>query len=66
VGVVPEGVGAFVLIVDERMRRVPVLEGTFPADWNVVNLESVIDFGSRFENDGSGCQDIESQKAWGE
>lgn len=45
VGVVPEGVGAFVLVVDEGVRRVPVLDCGFPADGDVMDFEGVVDDG---------------------
>lgn len=46
VGVVPEGVGAFVLVIDEGVWGVPVLDGGFPSDGDVVDFEFVVDDGA--------------------
>lgn len=66
VGVVPEGVGAFVLVVDEGVRRVPVLDGGFPSDGDVVDFESVVDDCPGLEVDGFGGEHFESEEGWGE
>lgn len=66
VGVVPEGVGALVLVVDEGVRGVPVEDGGFPADGDVVNFEGVVDDMSGSHVDGSGGEDFEAEEVWGE
>lgn len=65
-GVVPEGVWAGVLIVDELVRGIEVEDCCFPLDGYAVDFELVFDFASRSHVDWFGGDDFELEEAWGE
>lgn len=62
VGVVPEGVGARVLVVDELVGWVPVEDCSFPFEWNASDLELVADHGARLHVDRSRGEHIELEE----
>ena len=65
-GVVPEGVWARVLVVDELAWRCPVVDRGFPVDGDTTDLELVPDLAPGVHIDGLGREDIELEEAWGE
>ncbi len=66
VGVVPEGVGAGVLVVDEAVGWGVVEDGGFPLEWDVVDLELVADLAARAHLDGFWGKDLEVEEAGSE
>ena len=54
------------MVVDEGVGRVPVLNGGFPADRDVVDFEGVVNDRARMQLDGLGGQDFEPEEAWGQ
>ncbi len=63
---VPEGVWAGVLIVDELVRGIEVEDCSFPLDGEAVDFEFVFDFASGSHVDWFGRDDFELEDGWGE
>ncbi len=61
-GVVPKGVWAFGLVVDEGMGWVPVLDFGFPSDGDVMDFECVVDDLAGVDVDGLWGDDFELEE----
>ncbi len=60
--VVPVAVRAMELVIEEKVRRVPAGDFTFPADGNAVDFEFVLNARAESNEDGLGREDAKVEE----